>query len=270
MGAAAAIIYNRAAPRSLRMTLAVAVLSVMMAGASVLLFALEGVLCVAMTAPLATVVAIFGATIGWIITNRTQGPHATTAMLLVMVLPALAGFEAPLREKPLIEVATTIEIDAPPAKVWPHVIGFSELPPPSRWVDRVGIAYPTRAHLRGRGVGAVRHCEFSTGPFVEPITVWEPPRRLAFDVTKQPPAMKHISPYRHVHNGRVDTFLRSRRGEFRLVPLPGGRTRLEGSTWYELDVAPHSYWSVLTDALIHGIHERVLKHIKTLAERDLG
>ena len=25
---------------------------------------------------------------------------------------------------------------------------------------------------------------------------------------------------------------------FLLVPLPGGRTRLEGSTWYALDLAP--------------------------------
>jgi hypothetical protein len=37
----------------------------------------------------------------------------------------------------------------------------------------------------------VRYCVFSTGPFVEPITVWEPGRRLGFDVAQQPPPMHH-------------------------------------------------------------------------------
>ena len=65
----------------------------------------------------------------------------------------------------------------------------------------------------------------------------------------------------------IDDFLRSKRGEFRLIPLPGGRTRLEGSTWYELDMGPSVYWKVFADALIHAIHERVLEHIASEAER---
>jgi len=98
-----------------------------------------------------------------------------------------------------------------------------------------------RAWLGGRGVGAVRHCEFSTGPFVEPITRWEPGKRLSFDVASQPPPMQEWSPFKNVHPPHLDASLRSRRGEFRLIPLPGGRTRLEGSTWYELSIEPRVY-----------------------------
>jgi hypothetical protein len=58
----------------------------------------------------------------------------------------------------------------------------------------------------------------------------------------------------------------SRRGEFRLVALPGGRTRLEGSTWYTLAIYPEGYWRGFGDALLHAIHGRVLAHIKRLSE----
>lgn len=105
---------------------------------------------------------------------------------MILALPALAAVER-VPPSPLHEVASAIEIDAPPERVWPHVVGFAEPPPPSEWFFRLGIAYPRRARLEGQGAGAVRYCGFSTGAFVEPITVWDEPRRLAFDVVAQPP-----------------------------------------------------------------------------------
>ena len=66
----------------------------------------------------------------------------------------------------------------------------------------------------------------------------------------------------------LDGYFRSRRGEFRLTPLPGGRTRLEGSTWYEMRLYPEAYWVLFADALIGRIHGRVLRHVKGIAERE--
>src|SRR5262249_42888891 len=129
-----------------------------------------------------------------------------------------------------------------------------------------GIAYPIRARIDGEGVGAIRRCEFSTGPFVEPITAWEAPHRLAFDVVSQPEPMHETSPYRQIDAPHLRNGLHSRRGEFRLIPLPGGRTRLEGRTWYSVEMAPQAYWGLFSDALIHAIHARVLAHVKQLAE----
>jgi hypothetical protein len=78
------------------------------------------------------------------------------------------------------------------------------------------------------------------------------------------------SPYRYVHPAHLDGYLRSRRGEFRLIALPGGRTRLEGSTWYTIDLAPSRYWALWSDALIHQIHLRVLRHIAELSTAPHG
>jgi hypothetical protein len=114
-------------------------------------------------------------------------------------------------------------------------------------------------------VGAVRYCEFSTGAFVEPIEVWDEPRLLRFTVTDNPPPMREWSPFDlrppHLHN-----FLVSHAGEFRLVTLPGGRTRLEGSTWYEHRMWPQTYWRWWSDFIIHRIHARVLGHMRSLSE----
>ncbi len=269
MGAVSSAAFNRPAVQGLGATLAVAALSLLVAGAALIAFALEGALCLLMVAPLAAVTSMLGAVIVRALVLRRRPPSlsALSALILCTPLSALAARASP---EPVgaREVMTAIEIDAPPDRVWPHVIGFSELPPPSPLVFRLGIAYPVRARIDGEGVGAVRHCEFSTGAFVEPIAVWDPPRQLAFDVAAQPPPMTEQSPYRELHPPHLDGYFRSLRGEFRLEALPGGRTRLEGRTWYALDFAPVAYWALWSDALVHGIHEQVLLHIRGLSERD--
>jgi len=78
--------------------------------------------------------------------------------------------------------------------------------------------------------------------------------------------MTELSIYSNVRPRHLDGYLQPVRGEFRLIPLPGGRTRLEGSTWYTLRVFLEGYWSVFGDALIARIHHRVLAHIRNGAE----
>jgi len=265
IGAMSAYLYNYGHPRTFGSTLLVSQVSIALAGGALLLFALEGLLCIAMAMPIAVLLGLLGALVGRAIalSHPVRASHAAVALL---VLPLLAGVETALAPLPLFEVASFIEINAPPDKVWPNVIGFAELPEPERWFFRAGIAYPQRARIEGSGMGAVRYCEFSTGPFVEPITAWEAPARLAFDVREQPPAMHEWSPYRHVSAPHLNGTLRSRRGEFRLIALPGQRTRLEGRTWYQLEMYPQAYWTLWSDALIQSIHERVLRHIQQLSE----
>jgi uncharacterized membrane protein YhaH (DUF805 family) len=258
-------LYNRTHWRSEWATIAAVQLSILIAGCALLLFALEGAVCVAMAYPLAAVIALPGGVIGRLVALQPQ-VRAAHLTVMLLALPMLTGAESMQRYTPLREVVSVIDIAASPAGVWPHVVGFSELPPPSQLVFRLGIAYPQRARIDGTGVGAVRHCEFSTGAFVEPITRWEVPLRLSFDVVGQPPPMHEWSPYRHVNAPHLVGNMRSKRGEFRLIALPNGHTRLEGSTWYELEMFPQVYWTRWSDALIHAIHMRVLQHIKHLSE----
>jgi uncharacterized membrane protein YhaH (DUF805 family) len=265
MGAFSAYLYNRPYPRETKKTVLVALASCALTGSAMMLFALEGLVCLLMAFPIAGAISVLGALVGRSIALHTSAPTGQAAAML-LVLPGLAGVEAKLESPPLHEVVSVVEIDAPPERVWNNVIGFTELPPPAEWLFHTGIAFPMRARIEGAGVGAIRHCEFSTGAFVEPITVWEPGKRLGFSVASQPPAMKEWSPYKVVHAPHLDGSIRSKRGEFRLIALPGGRTRLEGSTWYELSMYPDAYWALWSDGMIHAIHTRVLAHVKRLTE----
>ena len=122
--------------------------------------------------------------------------------------------------------------------------------------------------ISGSGVGAVRRCRFTTGEFVEPITVWRPGRELAFDVADMPDPMHEMTPYDGPRPPHLDGYFATTRGQFLLEPLPGGRTRLRGRTWYELEVYPRAYWSIWADHLIHTIHLRVMRQIVRLSEDD--
>jgi uncharacterized membrane protein YhaH (DUF805 family) len=264
MGFVTGFLLNREAPRSQLATLGVAYLTIVVVGGVIALLALEGLLCLLMALPLALLLVALGAMLGRQIALGAR--EASAVACLLAALPLLTGFEAWRLRGPLREVVTSVDVDAPAAAVWSQVTAVAELPPPSELVFRLGIAYPIRARLEGGGVGAVRTCEFSTGPFVEPITVWDPPHRLAFDVRSQPPTMQEWSPYRHVDAPHLVEGLRTERGEFRLLSIAPHRTRLEGSTWYRNNLFPQLYWNVWSDALIHGIHRRVLEHVKRRSE----
>ncbi|MFN2567347.1 MAG: SRPBCC family protein [Gemmatimonadaceae bacterium] len=266
-GVITGFLLNRRYPARARETREVVAMTILATAGALILTAIEGGLCVLMAAPLALPIAVLGGAAGRHIALRDRSRNVN-ALAALAVVPVVASTDATRGPTPLREVRSAVEIDAPPDVVWRHVIAFPPLAEPPALVFRLGVAYPLRAEIVGRGVGAVRHCVFSTGAFVEPITVWEPGRRVSFDVAAQPPPLHEWSPYAGVVPPHLDGYFRSRRGEFRLVPLAGGRTRLEGSTWYEMRLYPEAYWVLFADALVSGIHRRVLRHVQTLAEAD--
>lgn len=71
-----------------------------------------------------------------------------------------------------------------------------------------------------------------------------------------------------LHPPHLENFLVSHGGQFKLISLPNGRTLIEGTTWYEHRMMPEAYWRWWSDAIIHRIHLRVLRHIAHLAEGD--
>ncbi len=255
--------------RSLEDGISVTLVSLGAVGLALVLIALEGVICIIMAAPLAVALGTAGAVTGNLLLRA--GMRSTPRMMCAVGLAApalLAGESVKPLTPPLTPVSTSIVVDAPPATVWRHVISFRPLPAPRGLLFRLGVAYPTGASISGSGVGAVRRCRFSTGDFVEPITAWDEPRRLAFDVTSQPASMKELSPYQMVRAPHLNGFLLSERGEFQLTPLAGGRTLLVGTTWYRNRMWPAAYWRLWSDRIIHRIHRRVLEHVQAEAETE--
>ena len=264
IGYISAYVFNARQAQSERHTLEVSLLAVALAGGAMLVFALEGALCIALALPLAALLALPGAVLGRAAALRGAG----RSLLAGALLAPLVVLVSPRQRTPSHEVVTVIEVDAPVAAVWRHVVSFPPLPPAREWPFRAGVAAPLGARIVGSGVGATRYCDFTTGSFVEPITVWEEHRRLGFDITTQSPPMREWSPYREVNPPHLDGYFRATHGEFRLIPLPGGRTRLEGRTQYEVSLFPQAYWTLPAGRLVAAIHERVLRHIKATAEEE--
>jgi len=249
-------------PASVRETFEVVTMTVLLVAGSAFVIGFEGAVCLLMVAPLGLVIALMGGIVGRELARWGESP-TRGAIALVLLGPSGVLLEGEPPPPVLREVESAVVVDAPPEVVWRHVVTFSPIPAPESLLFRLGLAYPTHAEIEGEGVGAVRYCHFSTGAFVEPITVWEPGRRLAFDVVESPRPLDELS-FRDVAPPHLDGYLVPRAGEFRLVDL-GGRTRLEGSTWYEQRLRPEGYWVVFSDYIIAKIHERVLTHIASEA-----
>jgi len=257
-GALAARLHPSPSPAKAAATGAAGVFAVLL---FFLLLGREGLICRAMAAPLGLPLGALG---GWLCHRSRSKPVAA-----LLLFPATLAWDVHAPH-PQYEVQTAIEIAASPEQVWQHVVAFPELPEPTDWFFRAGLAYPIRARIDGAGPGAIRYCEFSTGPFVEPIQIWQEPTLLRFSVTQNPPPMREWSPYSELAAAHLHGYFASTGGQFRLVRLPNNHTKLEGTTWYRHGLWPAPYWRWWSDAIIHRIHLRVLTHIRQLSEKKLN
>ena len=218
-----------------------------------------------MAAPFGLFLTWVGSLIGYAVVDKTPTQGPTAMIVLMLAIPLTAFIEQANADQYIIEVTTSVDIDADIQTVWKNVIEFPELEEPSEFLFNAGVAYPISAQIKGQGVGATRYCNFSTGSFVEPITVWDEPTLLQFEVAENPAPMKELS-FWDIDAPHLHDYFVSKQGQFKLIELPNGQTRLEGTTWYTHNIRPVFYWRLWSDYIIHSIHNRVLNHIKKNSE----
>lgn len=272
-GFVSVFIYSLREERSPGSAYGVALLSMLLVGLMLCAFAIEGLICLVLAAPLALLAAAPGVCLGRAVAESYRSKHNPVLPVIgaVLLLPLLLGFESKLDlQPPTRKVVTAVDINSDAATVWNYVVAFPPIPEPTELIFRTGIAYPKDAKIVGTGVGAMRYCNFSTGPFVEPIRVWDKPRLLKFDVIRNPSPMREISFYPDLQPNHLHGFMVSEAGQFKLTQVNATTIRLEGTTWYHHKLWPTGYWGVISDGLIHTIHRRVLDHIKVQAEGKLA
>tara|TARA_R110002072_G_scaffold37582_8_gene109760 strand:+ start:939 stop:1880 length:942 start_codon:yes stop_codon:yes gene_type:complete len=266
IGASSVLLYGRKKNLTKGEAYSIAFTTLGLFALGLLVFAIEGVICIAMSAPLALLFTWIGALIGLNINNKKPESSSVTLLLIIAAIPLTAFVEKDV-ELDLISVTTSIEINATPETVWKNVIEFPDLKEPTEFLFNAGISYPTSAEIDGIGIGAVRHCNFTTGSFVEPITVWDKPNLLKFDVEESPSPMTELN-FWDIDAPHLHDFFLSRKGQFRLTELPNGNTLLEGTTWYTHKIKPSFYWQLWSNHIVHQIHQRVLVHIKDNSENN--
>jgi hypothetical protein len=228
-------------------------------------FAIEGLICIVMAAPIGILFTWIGSVIGFTLIKKTPTSTPSSLLILLALIPLTSFVEKEIKPD-LTSVTTSIIINADPITVWKNVIEFPQLDEPTEFIFKTGIAYPINAKIVGSGTGSVRYCNFTTGSFVEPVTVWDEGKLLRFDVDEQPAPMKELS-FWNIDAPHLHDYFVSKKGQFKLTKLQNGKTLLEGTTWYYHNIKPAIYWRQWSNLIIHKIHNRVLDHIKKNSEK---
>lgn len=267
MGFLSALLYGVRKRRTLKECIGIAWLSLFFTACGLVCCLIEGIVCIAVLLPLGAALATVGACVGFSVQALPPEGSGRTQSSIVCGLALVVALALPVPNSEPLTSVTKITVNRSPREVWPHVIAFSEIAPPKEWLFLQGVAYPIRARIEGQGVGAIRYCEFSTGPFIEPITVWNGPRELRFSVTETPPALTEFNPLGTVIAPHLDGYFESLGGQFLLTEIAPSVTEIQATTWYTHKVAPVWYWELISDPILHLIHKRVLEHIKIESER---
>ncbi len=255
---------NRRELQSAKTTNGLVLLSAALGCFGLILFALEGLICLILAAPLGALLAIAGGALG----RRAAriGKDPATPIYCVALLPLMFAADAISPPETMMLTNESIVIDAPAARVWQELTSDDPIREPPTLVGRLGLAYPERAHLSGNHVGSFRIGYFSTGKARERITEWQESRLLGFEVLSQPPAMNEMSPYRHVHAPHVNGYFETGETRFELEPLGTARTRLTIIAAHRLRIDPAIYWEPIARWAARSNTRRVLRDMKSKAE----
>lgn len=264
IGATTAYVVNRRGDIGGGATIAHVAAALAFGGAGLLVTALEGVVCLLMSSPLIGAVGLLGGALGRAVAGMTRQSGRPAIALTALPLMFLA--EAALPPAANFQSEQAIEIAAPPTAVWNALIRMDRIESKPAPPFQLGVAYPTGASLTGEGVGASRRGEFSTGAAVERITAWEPDRKLAFEVLSNPPAMRELSPYEHVHAPHVVGYFDTEWTSFEIEPAEGGASRLLLRSAHQLKLDPVLYWLPMARWVVALDNRRVLEHVRAQAE----
>src|SRR5262249_16942286 len=143
-----------------------------------------------------------------------------------VLLPLVFALESVFPAKTRFDTRQTVSIDAPPGAVWNAIVHMEPLDEPPALPFRLGVAYPLGGEIMGEGVGALRRGVFSTGVALERVAEWAPERKLSLVVLNDVPAMRELSPYRHVHAPHVVGYFQTSEMTFEIRPQENGSTVL--------------------------------------------
>ncbi|WP_285008192.1 SRPBCC family protein [Pedobacter faecalis] len=214
----------------------------------------EGVICLLIVSPLIFTFIITGLFTGRaIFKKRNQNLNVSVVSLLLL----LFFVDTASRHHYENLVSDVIIVDAPPEKVWKHVVAFDRIEEEGNyWLFKMGMPSPVAASVDGYYEGAGRKCIFSNGYiFDEKMVTYKPAENLTFEIVQQPRDPEIM--------GHIDIL----RGQFILKDNGNGTTTLTGNSWYRLHVFPVWYYDLWAKSITRNVHLRVMDHIKYLSEK---
>jgi hypothetical protein len=239
---------------------------------STFIFHLEGLICLIIIGPIFFVLASLGAWFYQIIADLLPPRRDKTLVVAAFVLlPFLAisienHFDNP---DDFRRVENTIEINAPAAVVWQHIIRVAPIGAADLGhsvIDDIGFPRPIEATLTREGVGGVRHATFERGvEFIETVDDWQPLKQLSFSIVPNTATIPPTTFDEHVIVG--GRFFDVLRGTYELRPAGPGRTLLVLHSQQRLSTHLNWYAGLWTSFVMSEIQGRILGVLKQRCER---
>lgn len=265
VGVATGYLVNRRELLSVQQTNGFVLVSAALGCFGLILFALEGLICLILAAPLGAGVAIVGGLAGRKLASSGKGPSGP--IYSTALIPAVFALEAIYPPSAVLQSHNSITIDAPASAVWEALISEKPIKEPPTIAGQLGLAFPISAQISGEYVGGTRIGHFSTGIAWENITYLEENRLLGLNVVTQPPAMQETSPFGSIHTPHLVGYFETGETRFELTPLGSGKsTQLTIKASHRLNIDPLFYWQPIAEWAIKSNTERVLREMKTRAE----
>jgi len=238
---------------------------------STFLFHLEGLICLIIIGPVFFGMGILGANL-YVLFAKPR-PKKTDKTLVVAAFALLPFLAAPLENQfnnpnDFRRVENTIEINAPAAIVWQHIIRVAPIQARDlghRLIDDIGFPRPVEATLTHEGVGGVRHATFERGvEFIETVDEWVPLQRLSFSIVPNTATIPPTTFDEHVIVG--GRFFDVLRGTYELRPAGPGRTLLVLHSRQRLSTHLNWYAGLWTGYVMSEIQGRILAVLKRRCE----
>ena len=99
-----------------------------------------------------------------------MGKDPSGPLYCIALLPLMFAADAISPPEAVMLTNESIVISAPPSRIWRVLTSDDPIREPPTLAGRLGLAYPERALLSGKHLGAFRTGYFSTGPARERIT----------------------------------------------------------------------------------------------------
>jgi hypothetical protein len=219
-----------------------------------LAFKLEGLLCCLMSLPIIAPGIVLGALLGILIRRwfkqSGRGMGLLGVNLAALLLLAGHNIEQAAAPAPRTEtVVTSVRFDASPEAVWNQLKAMDRVAVEKHWLMKAGLPVPVACRLDRdqERVGGTRTCYFERGSIEETITIWDPPRRMRFNIVRSG------MPGRH--------WLGFRDAEYVLEPDSTG-TRVSRSTLITSQLRPAWYWRRMERMGVDTEHRYIFEHVR--------
>jgi len=223
----------------------------------------EGAICIVMALPVMLAFSTIGGLIAASRIGRAPAALPMLALLPYVVMPLEHGRSSPVK---IVSTVTSIDIDAPPATVWPLVISVDSITPSERRTalfSVIGFPEPIAATLDHPGLGGVRTATFEHGiVFRESIVDWQPERRLRFTIAPDSIPATTLDPHVTIGGPYFDVLT----GTYDLAPV-GNRTRLTLTSEHRVSTRFNVYAGWWANRIMRSIQSNILNVLRDRAER---